>query len=128
MSAAVKIFLSIRQARLMAGNKFKITAGDRRPDKDENLYFKVIDGKINEHEISDLSRIVKYDTDPFVSTVRKLLQLNNAKNVLFYIHGYHPFENTLHTSLLDELAEHYSSTESQKQLMQIYFSAGQTGV
>ncbi len=112
MNMATRVFLSIRQGQLTENDGFRIKAGKKRLDKDENLYYKIIEGAGKEDEIRGLQRIVKYSTEAFVGTIKKELKKQDSKNVLFFIHGYHPFKNKLHTYLLDELVKAYSHNGS----------------
>ncbi len=122
MSSATKVFLSIRQGKPALDNRFKIKARKRTPDKDENLYYKIIhEEKSDEKEIGGLHRIVKYRTNTFVGTIRSSLKKQASKNVLFFIHGYHPFKKELHIHLLDELVKYYSHSANQKGFGSIIF-------
>lgn len=122
MKSASKVFLSIRQGDYSSNSRYKIKAGKKRPDKDGNLYYKIIlEEKSKEKEIDGLQRMIEYRTDAFVSMVRKSLKNQDSKNILFFIHGYHPFKKILHTHLLDKLVEYYSHNKSRKGFGAIVF-------
>lgn len=129
MKSASKIFLSIRQGEYTS-NGFKVKAGEKRPDRDDNLYYKIIqEEKSDEKEIDGLNRMVEYRPDAFLSLVKESIKDQESKDILFFIHGYHPFEKVLHTDLLDKLVEFYSHDESKKGFGAIvFFSWPNTGL
>ncbi|MGL1889561.1 MAG: alpha/beta hydrolase [Reichenbachiella sp.] len=120
MGQAKKIFLSIRPAKLK-DDGFEITARKRKIDDTGRLYFKELTSKGERTKVSGLKHLIKHEHAPFISEIKSLLTQQESKNILFFIHGYHPFKKKLHTVLLDRLATEYSKNEEYEGVGAIIF-------
>ncbi len=118
---ALKIFLSIRPAKATGNNLFKIKSNKRKIDK-KYLYYKFIEKAEKKNKIYDLKRLSPQNVQDIVQDIAGKLQLVDNKNVLFFIHGYHPFQKSLHLKLLDNLINEYGCDDSAKFGAIVFFS------
>jgi hypothetical protein len=104
---AVKIFLSIRHAESASGEKgFTVKSGKKRISE-KNLYYKFLKEKEGNKKVSEMSRMLKSDIEVFIYKLKQTLESIEKKDILFFIHGYHPGKNSLHMDLFDNMFEKY---------------------
>ena len=118
---ALKIFLSIRPAKAIGNNLFQIKSKQRKIDE-KHLYYKFMQEKENNNLISDLHRMLPTDTNVFLYHLKNKLKEFKSKNILFFIHGYHPIQKSLHLNLLENLYKYYTNVEEKKIGAIIFFS------
>ncbi len=118
---ALKIFLSIRPAKSMGDNQFKIKSKKRNIDE-HALYYKYIQNESGKKEIVGLRRMLPSDANVFLYHLKQHLKNLDNKKILFFIHGYHPFQKKLHLKLLHKLYENYASNANLQLGAIIFFS------
>ncbi|ALO15529.1 hypothetical protein L21SP5_01890 [Salinivirga cyanobacteriivorans] len=104
----LKVFLSIRPAKPMENNRFYIRSRFRKI-REKHLYFKFIEHKEDKNIIKNVLRLLPSDVNIFLFQLSKKMASLKQKDVLLFIHGYHPIQKSLHLNLLNDLIDKYQN-------------------